>query len=96
MTEVKSISEAYYVDNAICCEKLSLKSLSSGKIFQDLSVDGLQIFTATHNMNECKSILQVGCESQVYEEPRQTSKTKLFVKIVTGFQLLTIFGKNSV
>ena len=96
MTEVKSISEAYCVDNTICCEKLSLKSLSSGKIFQDLSVDGLQIFTVTHNINECKSILQVGCESQVYEEPRQTSKTELFVKIVTGFQLLTIFDKNSV
>ena len=47
-------------------------------------------------MNECKSILQVGCESQVYEEPRQTYETELFAKIVTGFQLLTIFGKNSV
>ena len=47
-------------------------------------------------MNECKSILQVGCESQVCEEPRQTYKTELFAKIVTGFQLLTIFGKNSV
>ena len=32
--------------------------------------------------------------SQAYSEPSQTSKMKLFVKIVNGFQPFTIFAKS--
>ena len=33
--------------------------------------------------------------AEVYSEPCQISKIKLFVKIVNGFQQLTIFAKSS-
>ena len=34
--------------------------------------------------------------SQEYLEPCQASKMEFFAKIVTAFQPLTIFGKNSI
>ena len=34
--------------------------------------------------------------SEAWSEPSRTSKMELFAKIVNGFQLLTIFAKNSI
>ena len=43
-------------------------------------------------MNGYKIVLQ----RRTYSEPIQTSKIELFVKIIEGFHLLTIFGKTSI
>ena len=47
-------------------------------------------FWATQNLPQKKQKI---CRVEAYSKPFQTSKTQHFLKIVNGFQLLTIFAK---
>ena len=47
-------------------------------------------------VKEGKSIILSQSPAEVYSEPYQTCKNELFIKIVNGFQPLTVFAKSSI